>query len=467
MIGLGWTVRPLLPVVLRAVARPDIMIGVVAAALLLSHLDDRDLWASHEARAAQNARHILTTGSLGVSRLIDGTPELQKPPLYYWLVAAVSWARGGMVDEVAVRLPAAIAGWLTVVLVVRWLQRQGLLQAAWVAGMALLTMHHFHGIARTGRIDVPLTACVTAAILAAHGARPWVAGLATGAGMLLKGPIGPVLTVGVLVARRRPVLKTALIALAISLPWFVWAGREFNATFFWYHNLQRATGSAPELARHPLWFYPVRLLLDTAPWSLLLPVALWQGRRSLANGPERLAAVWLAVSVGLLSLSRFKRADYLLPAYPAVAILIGCWAERHGRLRLTAGVAAAGLAGCLLWRLVGLPAQDARAEQASVAAAIRRHVPVGSQIVFFRVEDHLLAHHLGPPIATVREWENLEVWVSRLTPGWIVLPTSELEASRDRIRNGALIEVERFPDRTDRERPRNRSLVKSQHDAAR
>src|SRR5262245_61632549 len=105
---------------------------ILSAVFFFTNLYDRDLWASHEARAAQNAQFILNTHSLGVSRLADGTPERQKPPLYYWLVAGVAWLRGGIVDPVAVRLPAAIAGWLTVFVVMSFLRQQGKCHAAWI-----------------------------------------------------------------------------------------------------------------------------------------------------------------------------------------------------------------------------------------------------------------------------------------------------------------------------------------------
>src|SRR5437868_2429991 len=75
--------------------------------LFFYRLADRDLWSSHEGRAAQDAQTILTDHQWGLPRLFDGKIELQKPPLYYWLVAAIAALRGRMVDAWSVRLPAA------------------------------------------------------------------------------------------------------------------------------------------------------------------------------------------------------------------------------------------------------------------------------------------------------------------------------------------------------------------------
>ncbi len=60
---------------------------------------------------------ILDEGVWDMPRLYDGRPELQKPPLYYWLVAFVARMRHADVDAVAVRLPAAGAALLCVLAV--------------------------------------------------------------------------------------------------------------------------------------------------------------------------------------------------------------------------------------------------------------------------------------------------------------------------------------------------------------
>src|SRR6266851_7145909 len=66
--------------------------------LLFFHgLADRDLWNSHEARAAMDAQTILDDGDWGLPQLFDGRLELQKPPLYYWLVALLARVGGSPV----------------------------------------------------------------------------------------------------------------------------------------------------------------------------------------------------------------------------------------------------------------------------------------------------------------------------------------------------------------------------------
>src|SRR5262249_7978485 len=95
-----------------------LLLLLVCGALFFYRLGDRDLGSSHEARAAQNAQTIVGDGAWGLPRLFNRKVELQKPPLYYWLAAAIAWLRGTLVDAWAVRLPAALAALACVGLVV-------------------------------------------------------------------------------------------------------------------------------------------------------------------------------------------------------------------------------------------------------------------------------------------------------------------------------------------------------------
>src|SRR5207244_4223865 len=121
---------------------------ICAAFLFFYRLSDRDLWSSHEGRAAQDAQSILDSGDWVLPRLFDNQPELQKPPLYYWLVAGIAWLRGGRVDTFAERLPAALAALGTVALVRFGLGAQGRPIAGGFAALVLDAPQHFGWIGR-------------------------------------------------------------------------------------------------------------------------------------------------------------------------------------------------------------------------------------------------------------------------------------------------------------------------------
>src|SRR5262245_47974022 len=139
--------------------------------LFFHRLADRDLWSSHEARAAMDAQSLLEGADL--PRLFDGRPELQKPPLYYWLVAAVARLRGGAVDALAVRLPAAMAATCCVLALVLLGRLSGRAAQGLLAGLILATAVHFTWLARIGRIDMPLACTTTLAVAGFYlGLRP-------------------------------------------------------------------------------------------------------------------------------------------------------------------------------------------------------------------------------------------------------------------------------------------------------
>jgi 4-amino-4-deoxy-L-arabinose transferase-like glycosyltransferase len=483
----------------RSVFYAAIFLGF--AFLFLWHLDDRDLWASHEARAAQNAQRILDDGIWLTQRLFDGQVELQKPPLYYWLAALVGKVCGGEVGAVAVRLPAAVAGLATVAIVFTFLARAGRPLAGLIAASVLATAQHFTWIARTGRIDVPLTFAVTCAVICLWQAhRPgttrrkpqWldIAGyLAIAAGMLLKGPIGAVLPLAVYAAtavgERRGLFPRSAwwgvpLACGVAGAWFLIADLqthgEFTRVFFWFHNVQRATGGSTALPKHPWWFYGPRFFFDFLPWSPFLPIAAFFSRsdaeRNADSGQERLGIIWFLTVLVLLSLSRFKRADYLLPAFPGAAIWLGCVGERmcmRWRVHARARWLAVGFGGVLIGVLIGwwgvfrlvVPKWDATHGERAFAAAIREIAPRPEQILFFRVENHLLAYHLGRPLNTFLEWENLDVWVGRPGPHFVVMPAECANKWPQYISSGSLAEELRYADRTDRDRPRDLVLMRT------
>jgi 4-amino-4-deoxy-L-arabinose transferase-like glycosyltransferase len=464
----------------RQSAIGNVVLLGLCAFLFFHRLADRDLWSSHEARAAQDAQTILDDGAWGLPRLFDRQIELQKPPLYYWLVAGLARLRGGAVDEWAVRLPAALAALGVVLLVYGFGWARGRPVTGFVAAVVLATAHHFTWLARVGRIDMPLTFVLTLALTAYYQAQVgrrlgWlvVTYIAIAAGVLLKGPIGlllPAAVIGVhlLAAKRLPppwhlrrwtrlahelgVWWGLPLVVALAVPWYLWAGAQTHGrlfqVFFWHHNIERGLGGPDGWASHPWWFYGPRLGFDFLPWSVLLPIAAWSFCRNgwRADAEARFGLIWLGTMVALLSCAGFKRSDYLLPAYPGAALFLGCVTERWYRearrpSRLTAALGLT-IAGCVVgWAVYlyhVLPRDEPRLEYRYLAAAIREYAPVPQPVIFFRVESHALAFHLGRPIDTIKEWENIDTWAGRPGTYYIVMTP---ECARDwprYVRSGRL-----------------------------
>lgn len=453
--------------------------------LFFFQLGARDLVSSHEARAAQNAQRMLDTGAWGLPTLYDGQTDLQKPPGYYWMVAVVGWLHGGEVSPWVARFPAAASALATVALVYGFLRWAGYRGGAFWAAAALATANHFVAIGRTARIDVPLTGAIALSLIAFFTTESristenrgesralrllgWiVAALAAGWAVLLKGPvalalIGAVVAVFYGVERRWPPGGGLLVGVAVvglvALPWFLWAnqatGGELVRVFIWYHNVARFTGESEALASHPWWYYGPRLAWALLPWSVpLVPLLVWAVRSGVWSQDHvfRFGLIWLVMMVAVLSIAKFKRADYLLPAFPGAAIVLGCTAERwlYSRqsactVQRTQGLGIALLAaGVAVWPIMWWviePRQAARHEKQRFAAAIRQFAPPPEPILLFRTESHLLTYHLGMPVHTLVEWGELKERLAAPGRHTVVMPP-EYVADAARITGHPLVPV--------------------------
>jgi 4-amino-4-deoxy-L-arabinose transferase-like glycosyltransferase len=475
---------------------------LLAAALFFLGLGDRDLNSSHEARAAQNAQMMLSEGDWLLPRLFDGHLELQKPPLYYWLVAVIGYIGGGQVGPWAVRLPAALSALGCILFLHLVGCRVGRPRMGFLAALVLASCLHFTWLARVGRIDMPLTFALTVAVgsfcIGQYSGRPrswyFLGYTALGLGVLLKGPIALVLggvvaiswtlldrsrihsfpgsawertalqvepagqcvprqSLGTRFARASTLWWGLPWMLLIAAPWFIWANLETGGrlwdVFFWYHNVERGLGGSETLKANPWWFYLPTAAVDLLPWTLVLPICGWfwlRDRELHADREGRLGACWFIAILAFLSCMSFKRADYLLPAYPGFALLVACTLERFaiGR-RLIIALATAMALGWGWYNAYIAPAHEADWPYQRIAQEIRAETD--RPVIFFRAESHLLAFHLGRPLDTILEWENLRWWVERPFPVYIVMPEPEADDWPNHLPAGSLQEVLRTRDR--------------------
>ena len=147
----------------------------------------------------------------------------------------------------------------------------------------------------------------------------------------------------------------------IAAPWYIWVGVETKgawlAGFFWKHNVERTVG-AMENHSGPFFYYGLILIAGLTPWSVFLGPTLWHalkqtafGRRAAGfipaagiNPAARLGTqfllCWIAVWLVFFTIVRTKLPNYILPAYPAMALLTASFLDdwRRGRLTLPAWV---------------------------------------------------------------------------------------------------------------------------------
>lgn len=322
-----------------------VLLALLGVVLYVGCIGLFDLWYPDEPDIAEVARAMFVSGDWIAPRR-NGVIWVDYPPLVYWAGSLSAAVLGGM-NAFTLRLPSALAAiglvLLTCAVGSRWYDgKTGL----W-AGFLLLTFSQFVLQAVGYRTDMLFSFFIGAGLLvyaSGLGDRirwwPRVAAFALlGLALLTKGPLGLLLPGLVLTlwhgARRewRPLLELAplsLISLAIYLPWFFACAKAMGSDNMlyelWAQNFQRFV-SGERMHARPFYYYLVSISYDLAPWTLLLPFALWRIHRNRLwqDRHTQLAIWWFAAFFAFLSIAVTKRQMYLLPAYPAIALLIAPW----------------------------------------------------------------------------------------------------------------------------------------------
>ncbi len=313
------------------------------------------LLGADEPRYAQVAREMLARHDW-VTPTLGGQPWMEKPALYYWQ-AIISFHIFGVSDWAA-RIPSALDASLLVFATYFFLRRfrsgSALDGALIVASSAAMI-----GFARAASTDMPLAAMFGIGMLA------WYAWNQTGTklflasfyvlialGTLAKGPVAPILAVGVIgtfaIAHSdfRILWKTLwlpgiLLFCAVALPWYVAVqikNPDFFRVFILEHNFARF---GTNLYRHkqPFWYYVPIVLVSLVPWMFFAIAAFLEAAQTWLNARRQriqdvdgwpiFLVVWLIVPVAFFSLSQSKLPGYILPAIPAGTLLIAEYLSRQ------------------------------------------------------------------------------------------------------------------------------------------
>jgi 4-amino-4-deoxy-L-arabinose transferase-like glycosyltransferase len=357
-----------------------------------------------DAVQGQIARTMLESGDWVTPRL-NGIVYHEKPPLKYWMMA-VCFAVFGVHDWVS-RLPLALSVIALCWLVMRmgaWAfgERAGVLSALVLStciGLFLFTRIQISDAMLAVSITVAMWALVRA--LDGQERRPalWsnVLGASIGVGILLKGLLAAVVPLGggfVWLMLTRQLLRretwrrlrpftAALWCLAVAAPWHIASMVRnpplFDFTmksepgtyrgFFWFWFLNEHLFRFLNLRYPrdyntvPRWLFWTYHLLWLFPWSAYLPFLgkLQYRGEDRASRVRLLAACWALFLLLFFTLSTTQE-YYSLPAYPAMALLLGCvLAEGKARVaatRVLGGVIALALAAIvfLLSQVWNLPA---------------------------------------------------------------------------------------------------------------
>jgi 4-amino-4-deoxy-L-arabinose transferase-like glycosyltransferase len=316
--------------------------------------------------------------------------------------------------------------------------------AGLITGLVLAGSYQYIANGRIGRVDMTLTFFETLALLsflwwrgARRGPAPaktvalrYLFGAALGFAVLAKGPVGavlPALAIALFLAiegHLDEILEfipgPAILALGLGASWYAacYAGGRYGFLDrqLGSENFGRFFGALGAMAP---WYYVAPLLLNSIPLSLIAPVAVaaamhYRSDRGDTDSPRqvvRLMAIFWIASVVLFSLAAYKRRTYLLPLWPASAILIGWWtealAQRYwGRIFRTALVLIC--AGLITFNYFYIPRLEARRcgnlSYRPAATAINRAVGKNEPLYAYGFHEELapLLFYLGRNVIVIK-----------------------------------------------------------------
>ncbi|MEM9740567.1 MAG: phospholipid carrier-dependent glycosyltransferase [Pseudomonadota bacterium] len=308
---------------------------------------DRD-----ESRFSQATRQMVASGDY-VDIRFQGQPRYQKPIGIYWLQSAAVHIYGAEDGQAPIWVyrTVSLASAILAAALVYWLALPfGAAPIAFAAATFVALTIMLGAEARLAKTDAALfvTILIAQGILAraflkkrdsavgfGHAAVFWTA---TAAGILIKGPILP-MVVGTTalfasifdrriawLRRLRPGYGVFWLALLV-LPWFVAIGITSSGLFFEEsigRDLFEKIGQSRERPFVPpgaftFGFFP-SLGWPLAPFAFLaipFAIATWRDKGT------RFLVAWIVPTLLIFELSATKLPHYILPIYPAIAILAG------------------------------------------------------------------------------------------------------------------------------------------------
>jgi|SRR5215469_6684709 len=399
-------------------------LAIIVAVLVLQRLGRADVCSDGEAVAGMFMQQMVEHGQTWFPLANGSIPMSTTPPLFHLTALAIDRALGSThVTATNLRLPSAIYAIATATLTMLFAASALGLEAGVLAGLTLAGSYQFIRLARVGSADMTLTFFEALALFSfwwwmrareRHAPIPGDAGrgflylfaIALGLAVLAKGPVGALIAIAAIIifmiaeGRARLILAmfdpgVIIVGLAIASSWYLacyFSGRSaLLAHQLEVANVGRFVGAMGSM---PPWFYVTPILLNSVPFSLLVPIAvvsaLRSGRRQPAgevkpDGPDheragqcvRLCAIFWMVTVLLFSFAAYKRKEYLLPLWPASAVMLAWWLltiPPHHSMRVAATAFTATGAVLIVFNFVHIP----HIESASCEADSYR--PVGEEV---------------------------------------------------------------------------------------
>ncbi|HHJ63840.1 MAG TPA: glycosyltransferase family 39 protein [Aquifex aeolicus] len=318
--------------------------------LYFYNLGLNQVWQPNEAFYAEGAKNMLKTGDF-LTPVFNGELRLNKPPMTYWLTALSFYLFG--LNEFALRFFQATAGLGTALVTYLFARRLSNGRTAVLSFLVLSLSFQFIANARYTSPEILLCFFTTLSLYLwflsyQRNSLPllFLALTSSAFGVLTKGPAGFLLPASIifiylLLTDRRELLRlryyVGTLYVAVTAGWWflyqLLVNRETFVEIFLKENVKRIYA----LQEDPFYFYLLDIPVSFLPYSLLFYVALlWV----LRNRARRLLfpLLWFAVIFLAFTLVKMKIPVYIMPAFPAMAILTGEFLSSAPQGRVVGGL---------------------------------------------------------------------------------------------------------------------------------
>lgn len=261
-----------------------------------------------------------------------------KPPMYYWLVAICQLIFG--YNEFAARLPAGLAAVGTTVMLYISVTKIFNEKAGFWSALVLTSCIQFFYLGKAAVTDTTLLFFMTGALMCFWQKQYWLMYVCMALGTLTKGPIGIVFPGAIIILYllatgniyelfRMHFIRGLLLYAVICFPWYYAMytvhGMVFIETFLGFHNITRFT--TPEHAsRVTFWYYFPVVILGLFPWTGLWFKSVKDSfLDSRIDDMHKLLFphIWAIFVFLFFTVCKTKLVSYILPMFPALAIVVG------------------------------------------------------------------------------------------------------------------------------------------------
>ncbi len=328
-----------------------LILVVIAVFISCFRLGSVTLFDVDEAVFAQATKEMVESGDW-ITPTYNGVNRYDKPIFFYWLMAASYKVFG--INEFAARFPSALSGILLCVSLFLFAVQFGSAERAFYASVSFLISVYFFMYSHAAVTDMVLSLFITLSLfsffLSLKKNRLFIYGfyLFSAFAFLTKGLIGIVFPFGIAILyllaterirglRKVFHFKASLLFIVLALPWYAAEyminGNEFVQQFFIKHHFARYAGV---ISGHkgPIYYYIPVILAGLFPWIAFLPAGIIavavkiksrradKDIRTVHDDPGLFLLIWFGFIFLFFSFSTTKLPNYILPAIPAVSMLI-------------------------------------------------------------------------------------------------------------------------------------------------